>query len=298
MRTLGRTCSDPLATAASVACQPLRKAVALTLMALELEYRGTFIDVQEDPFEVSGSIVRSASAPAMYVRTLECAAEVEERQLKGYVENLPQSMAELSEEINQKGTKSHAAEPTAAEEVQPVQLEVMPGSESQGDPSPLPHVPSFRCLSEGSVGHPEVCRRPCVYFNRGFCQSGAACTYCHCQHTDRDPKPDKKQRTTLDEITQAQLLTLVLRFLRQRAEATGMADKATGVLAILEQELRFWQGESEVVEAAMDNKARKLGKVMARMSFGALLSLASHRLDREEFQHLLSQEMEVLRQSV
>ena len=174
----------------------------------------------------------------------------------------------------------------------------MRGLASQGDCSPLPRVPDVRPFSEGSVGHPEVCRRPCVYFNRGFCQSGAACTYCHCQHADRDPKPDKKQRTTLDEIAQAQLLTLVLHFLRQRAEATGIADKAAGVLAILEQERRFWRGESEFAESAMDSKARKLGKVMARMSFGALLSLASHRLDRDEFQRNLSQEMEVLRQSV
>ena len=177
-------------------------------MALELQYRGTFIDVWEDPFELSRSTMRSASTPAPRVRTLECAAEVEERELQGYVENLSHRMAELTEEINQKATTSNATEPTAAEEVQPVQPEAIPGS-AQGDLSPLPQVPDVRAFSEGSVGHPEMCRRPCVYFNRGLCQSGAACTYCHGHHSDRGPKPDKKQRTTLDEITQAQLLSLV-----------------------------------------------------------------------------------------
>ena len=264
-------------------------------MALELEYRGTFIDVHEDPFELAGSLVRSASAPATYRRTLECDAEFEERQLKGYVDKLSQSLEELSQEISQKGAQSNEAQPAATEgdEVQPEVPAVAPQNEVQ------PLLPGS--FSEGGVGHPEVCRRPCVYFNRGFCQSGATCTYCHYPHPDREPKLDKKQRSTLDEITKAQLLTLVLHFLRERAVVTGVADEAAGVLAIFEEELRFWCGGADVAEldeSAMDSKTRKLAKVMGRMSFGALLSLASHRLDRNQFQRHLSQALETLRRSV
>ena len=262
-------------------------------MALELEYRATFIDVYEDPFELSGSLVRSSSAPATYRRTLECDAEFEERQLKSYVDKLSRSLEELSQEVSQKGAQGYEAQPAATEgdEVQP---EVPALS-----PPPPPHtLPGS--FSEGSVGHPEVCRRPCVYFNRGFCQNGATCTFCHYPHSNRGPKLDKNQRSTLDEITKAQLLTLVLHFLRERAVVTGMPDEAAGVLAVFEEELRFWCGGADVAEldeSAMDTKTRKLAKVMGRMSFGALLSMASHRLDRDQFQRHLSQAMETLRRS-
>ncbi|CAE6943187.1 unnamed protein product [Symbiodinium natans] len=236
-------------------------------MALELEYRATFIDVYEDPFELSGSLVRSSSAPATYRRTLECDAEFEERQLKSYVDKLSRSLEELSQEVSQKGAQGYEAQPAA---------------------------------TEGDEVQPEVCRRPCVYFNRGFCQNGATCTFCHYPHSNRGPKLDKNQRSTLDEITKAQLLTLVLHFLRERAVVTGMPDEAAGVLAVFEEELRFWCGGADVAEldeSAMDTKTRKLAKVMGRMSFGALLSMASHRLDRDQFQRHLSQAMETLRRS-
>ncbi|CAJ1354464.1 unnamed protein product, partial [Effrenium voratum] len=38
--------------------------------------------------------------------------------------------------------------------------------------------------SLGSIGHPEVCRRPCIYFSAGHCELGEACNYCHVAHTD------------------------------------------------------------------------------------------------------------------
>lgn len=39
--------------------------------------------------------------------------------------------------------------------------------------------------SKGSVGHPEVCRRPCIQFLRGHCDRGALCGYCHLTHVPR-----------------------------------------------------------------------------------------------------------------
>ena len=263
---------------------------------MELEYRATFIDVHEDPFELAGSLVRSASAPATYRRTLECDAEFEERQLKGYVDKLSRSLEELSQKVSQKGAQGSHPQPAATEgdEVQPEVPALSP------PPPPSPNT-SGLSFSEGSVGQPEVCRRPCVYFNNSFCQSGATCTFCHYPHTNREPKLDKRQRSTLDEMTKAQLLTLVLHSLRKRAVVTGMADEAAGVLAIFEEELRFWRGGADVAEldeSAMDITTRKLAKAMRRMSFGALLSLASHRLDRDQFQRHLSQALETLRRSV
>ncbi|CAK9008571.1 Putative tRNA/rRNA methyltransferase Rv0881 [Durusdinium trenchii] len=38
--------------------------------------------------------------------------------------------------------------------------------------------------SGGSLGHPQVCNRPCIYFAAGNCASGAGCSYCHVEHTE------------------------------------------------------------------------------------------------------------------
>ena len=36
--------------------------------------------------------------------------------------------------------------------------------------------------SQGSVGHPHLCRRPCVLFLRGQCDDGKDCGFCHLHH--------------------------------------------------------------------------------------------------------------------
>ena len=45
---------------------------------------------------------------------------------------------------------------------------------------PLP-VP-MASASQGSVGHPHLCRRPCVRFLRGECDDGTDCGFCHVHH--------------------------------------------------------------------------------------------------------------------
>ena len=47
---------------------------------------------------------------------------------------------------------------------------------------------------EGSLGHPEVCRRPCIHFLRGCCLKAQTCAYCHVQQHDRMRNLDKLQR--------------------------------------------------------------------------------------------------------
>ena len=54
-----------------------------------------------------------------------------------------------------------------------------------------------QAISPGSLGHPEVCRRQCIYFLQGHCFNGDACTYCHLPHTQRAPKLDKRQRSIM-----------------------------------------------------------------------------------------------------
>ena len=37
----------------------------------------------------------------------------------------------------------------------------------------------------GSVGHPELCRRPCIYFAAGQCRNSADCNFCSSSRSSR-----------------------------------------------------------------------------------------------------------------
>eukprot|EP00435_Cladocopium_sp_Y103_P003239 s7178_g1.t1 len=59
--------------------------------------------------------------------------------------------------------------------------------------------------SEGSRGHPLVCRRPCIRLAKGNCNMGDACGYCHHEHP-RYVTPDKNQRLLLNHMDPWSLL--------------------------------------------------------------------------------------------
>ena len=70
--------------------------------------------------------------------------------------------------------------------------------------------------SLGSVGHPEFCRRACVYQKFQSCSHGARCQFCHEPHQN-DVKFQKRQRNSLREMSEQNLLTFLLPHLEARA---------------------------------------------------------------------------------
>ena len=80
--------------------------------------------------------------------------------------------------------------------------------------------------NRGSVGHPTLCSRPCIYMaKKGHCQKGVACGFCHHDHCGpNDPKPDKQQRRLMSTMPRAELLGLLAELLRDRAEQDGFHD--------------------------------------------------------------------------
>ncbi|CAK9060727.1 unnamed protein product [Durusdinium trenchii] len=73
--------------------------------------------------------------------------------------------------------------------------------------------------SEGSYGHPHVCRRPCIKFARGSCEQGAECGFCHSSHPSRPLTFDKSARNFLATWSKAKILEAVLPPLRAKAKA-------------------------------------------------------------------------------
>mmetsp|Transcript_58480 Transcript_58480/g.169683 ORF Transcript_58480/g.169683 Transcript_58480/m.169683 type:complete len:175 (+) Transcript_58480:93-617(+) len=46
----------------------------------------------------------------------------------------------------------------------------------------------------GSIGHPVICSRPCLYYTLGECANGDACAFCHMPHPKATPRPCKPKR--------------------------------------------------------------------------------------------------------
>ena len=67
--------------------------------------------------------------------------------------------------------------------------------------------PDFR-KSLGSVGHPEFCRKACVYQKFQSCLHGARCQFCHEPHRN-DVKFQKRQRDSLREMSEQNLLSFL-----------------------------------------------------------------------------------------
>ncbi|CAJ1349614.1 unnamed protein product [Effrenium voratum] len=65
-------------------------------------------------------------------------------------------------------------------------------------------------LNPGSIWHPDLCSRPCIYYGSGSCIHGAACSFCHLSHEKRAPHLDKRNRQTLKAISSDELYQIVM----------------------------------------------------------------------------------------
>ena len=127
-------------------------------------------------------------------------------------------------------------------------------------------------LSEGSWGHPDVCRRPCIHFISGSCETGKDSAYCHLPHTEKMAKLDKRQRAMVRQLTHRELVSMVLPLCFRKAEEGGFAEEAGEMLGLLEVDRA-----TSSTEPFPARDLRNLRKALARVSFSSLIGLVAHR---------------------
>lgn len=71
------------------------------------------------------------------------------------------------------------------------------GPSLQKSAAETPGLETLRVCNPGSVGHPELCSRACLYFSLGKCLNGMSCSFCHLPHSKRAAKLDKRHREML-----------------------------------------------------------------------------------------------------
>mmetsp|Transcript_28450 Transcript_28450/g.66696 ORF Transcript_28450/g.66696 Transcript_28450/m.66696 type:complete len:275 (+) Transcript_28450:38-862(+) len=212
-------------------------------------YRSTFIDEERCGDECSPKRSRSFSP----VKTgLETAAEAvkSETALSGYVQNLVHS-AQRFRKFGKVAFTSSTSQ------------------QGQGQPS------------VGSTGHPQLCRRPCVYFAVGECSSGSSCLYCHHSHPERSVKLDKAQRRRFQELDVGIVLGMLHDLMCTQAREHGFSDEAGHVLALVEGEARTQNPEAIWAEEAAS--LGRLQRAFKRMPFNQLAAYAGSKLGDPAF---------------
>ncbi|CAE7692169.1 strG [Symbiodinium sp. CCMP2592] len=230
-------------------------------------YNRTFI-VEAPVLKESGTYRRSVSQPPPTTRLeTACDAMTEEETLRGYVRSLGiSSMRSICPDV---GESLHA-----------------PRRHKAAD---RPVV--FWQESCGSRGHPDLCKRPCIYFVAGKCTTGMHCSYCHMEHNDRPAKLDKQQRHKFNLMGMREALLMLHGMLTSSAKENGFLPLARNTLGLVEEEAM----KHDVTEVTSSEAVyRRLERVLVRMPFHQLALLAVSKADSSEFGELMVTSIEKL----
>ncbi|CAK9031224.1 unnamed protein product [Durusdinium trenchii] len=116
-------------------------------------------------------------------------------------------------------------------------------------------------LTVGSIGHPVLCRRACVWFAKGMCSHSANCSYCHLPH-HANITFDKRQWQQLQQMDLASLLAILLPSLRATLAAADLPrEPAAQLLATV---------EAQAAPTALQHD-RMLQRTVRRMSLSAMV---------------------------
>lgn len=116
----------------------------------------------------------------------------------------------------------------------------------------------------GSVGHPELCPRPCLYFPVGRCANGVNCSFCHLPHPKRPAHLDKRHRIMLKEMSFHECLSMMLPILRQKLQLLLFGPEVKDLLDSLEG--------STLVSATVPPGTHALQTALQAMSLRSLLT--------------------------
>ena len=247
-------CSIAIAPATSTMMCPVQlptsadKAYPMLIPTYMTKVRNTFLEFDE-PEEDTVPRRRCQSAPPRHAAPVECATS-------------DVSMDEVASESG-----------VVCQQVLLISPKEILGHDAQAEALTEKVKPAL-LRQPGSMGHPDICRRPCLFFMAGNCTNGESCDYCHMPHEARAPHLDKRQRLLVGNLTEPELLNLLLVYLKERAEISGFAKEATEVLEILRRRANIVPGAEPELPRLPRQCQPKLHYMMQKMTFQALIGLA------------------------
>eukprot|EP00928_Gymnodinium_smaydae_P067345 TRINITY_DN5030_c0_g4_i2.p1 TRINITY_DN5030_c0_g4~~TRINITY_DN5030_c0_g4_i2.p1 ORF type:complete len:179 (-),score=23.37 TRINITY_DN5030_c0_g4_i2:80-577(-) len=100
------------------------------------------------------------------------------------------------------------------------------------------------CLS-GSVGHPEICSRPCVRAAAGECDLGFSCGFCHMPHEKSGIHLDKKRRIAFKSMTYDERVSTILPLVRLKVVELQLDNDLLQDISDIIESLQLGNYESE-----------------------------------------------------
>lgn len=90
-------------------------------------------------------------------------------------------------------------------------------------------------MNVGSLGHPDFCARPCIFFASSTCANGLSCGYCHGSHVKRPARLNKARKDMLMELPDAVAKACLMPLVRRKALAIDDAVDTRSLLQALDE---------------------------------------------------------------
>ncbi|CAE7233714.1 unnamed protein product [Symbiodinium sp. CCMP2456] len=128
----------------------------------------------------------------------------------------------------------------------------------------------FLPASHGSLGHPQLCQRPCVHIAKGgSCSLGSACRFCHDAHRTVPVKMEKAQRKLMQAMREEDVRTLLIPHIQKKFQKLELTEKAASLLLVFAQELH--SDEQHAFKDITQRDLSKLNRILARLPLLALV---------------------------
>ena len=125
---------------------------------------------------------------------------------------------------------------------------------------------SLEPASWGSLGHPELCHRPCVYLLKGsMCWQGASCQFCHHSRHSPIPKLDKQQRARLQGLSEEDRVSLLIPHIRQKALVAGLPEEVEDFICVLKKKFSIETSHIEPYDVHDHRRKSIDGKELCRL---------------------------------
>jgi len=180
------------------------------------------------------------------------------REMQVHLQNCAVSTMLLCAKVQKKGGNADAA--ADAETREPSSAASSALLASDGESSGL-------ACNTGSIGHPSLCSRPCLYFATGQCANGESCEFCHMAHAKRPPHLNKQHREQLRDMDRARAKALILPIVRAKA----LAFDASAATALAVERLAAACGAPGAPRVHLSRSERSLSVALGGMNLRLLL---------------------------
>jgi hypothetical protein len=109
----------------------------------------------------------------------------------------------------------------------------------------------------GSLGHPDFCARPCLYFAMGKCANGTSCEFCHLDHDRKDVHLDKRNRLSLGRLSFTERASFILPIIASRAQQLGLTQSLEGINQLQSQTAEQQSTEEQAAATALTSREGK-----------------------------------------